>query len=103
MVIDGGAEDDWVIFGATGDTTATLTNVETIEGGASIEVITLGSLLTGQIVDLKGGNDMLTLANANNSLTVTHVETVVGVAGDDYVVVDGAADGTFDLGAGDNT
>ncbi len=52
----------------SGGGTATVSNVETIQGGASSDVVVLLTNADGASVDLAGGNDSLTLAAGANSL-----------------------------------
>ncbi|MBZ4276286.1 hypothetical protein LAN30_27135, partial [Mycobacterium tuberculosis] len=55
--IDLGQGNDTLNLGSA--TTATITNVETINGGAGVDVITLGTQLTGGTISLGAGRDKL--------------------------------------------
>ena len=61
--------------------------------------MTLGAAASGATIDLAGGNDTLTLANATNSLSVgnvegTHANTVLDVPGLLSWLATGSTDGT---------
>ena len=51
--------------------------------------MTLGTAMMNGSVDLGGGSDTLTLANATNSGSVANTETVVGGSGNDTIVLTG--------------
>ncbi|MBP0651831.1 hypothetical protein J8J40_32700, partial [Mycobacterium tuberculosis] len=76
-----------------GHNTLTITNVETIVGNASTNVITLGSQVTGSTIDLGGGLDSLTLGAFNNTLTILNVETINAGVSSDVVTLGNAITG----------
>ncbi len=80
--------------------TVTVTNVETLTGGATNDVVTLGAQIQGGVYDLGAGLDKLILeGSSNNTLTVANAETILGGSSADIITISGGMTGTIDLGA----
>ena len=55
-------------------------------------------------IDLKGGNNSLTLADGTNTLTVSNVETLTGGTGADHITLGALVTGmSVDLEGGNNS
>ncbi|MBP0651228.1 hypothetical protein J8J40_29650, partial [Mycobacterium tuberculosis] len=72
--------------------TATVSNAETIIGGASTDLVTLGNGFTGT-VDLGAGLDRLTINAEGATATLSNVETIVAGAGSDVLTLATALSG----------
>ena len=89
-----------------GTNAASISNVETINGTASADNLTLeNTQSTGTTVNLLGAGDVLNLAAGTNTLNILNVETINGSAGADTLTVQNvlAANQTVDGGAGVDT
>jgi hypothetical protein len=67
--------------------TGSVSNAETITGGAAADIITLATQVTAGAINLGLGADSLTLGNFANSVTLSNVETITGNADDDAVTL----------------
>src|SRR5258706_13234715 len=56
----------------------TVSNVETITGGAAADTVVLATQATGGTIDLGGGSDTLTLSVAANTLSVGKIGRASG-------------------------
>ena len=75
-----------------------------LTGGTGDDTVTLGAAVSGVIVDLEAGNNVLTLANGTNYVTVSNVETLTGGTGDDHVTLGAGITGAdITLGTGNNS
>jgi len=67
------------------------------------DAITLNAAVSGSVIDLGAGTDILTLADGTNSLTVSNAETITGGTGDDAITVSGTVGAVVNGGAGNDT
>lgn len=81
---------------------ATETAPATVSGSSGNDTITLAAVAAGLTVDLGTGDDILTLADGSNDVTVRNVETVQGSSGDDTVRLSDVPT-LIDLGEGVDT
>src|SRR5207248_5690924 len=66
-----------VILASSGNVIS-IANVETVTGGAGIDLVTaLTVFASGDAIDLAGGTDTLILANGANGGTFANIETIV--------------------------
>ena len=84
-----------------------LFNVDTINGSASDDTLTIGNGLFTNAndlsIDLGAGNDTLTVGNTFLNAALHNVEHLVGSASDDFYTLTNDQNGlTVDLGAGNN-
>ncbi|MBT4464655.1 MAG: hypothetical protein HOC60_08240 [Rhodospirillaceae bacterium] len=87
-------------FDADGNATGTTT----LTGTVANEDVTLSDKATSTHVDLGGGTDSLTLADATNFIAVSNTETITGGTGNDTVTTTTALSGdSVDLGDGTDT
>ncbi len=63
----------------------------------------VGRFPTGGTVDLGVGSDKLTLFNANNTVTVVNVESIIGGSMSDQVTMSGSVVSVVDLSAGNDS
>ncbi|WP_073137547.1 beta strand repeat-containing protein [Muricoccus roseus] len=98
---DLGAGKDRLVL-ADGGNRGKVAQVETLVGGSGKDFITLSAPVSGTTIDLRGGEDQLTLSSAGpNSLTVLNTEMVIGGEARDEVVLGAATSGmTLQLGGG---
>jgi VCBS repeat-containing protein len=92
---------------AGGNSFSNVFNVDTINGTASDDTLTIGNgLFTAAndlSVDLGAGNDTLTVGNTFLNAALHNVEHLVGSASDDFYTLTNDQNGlTVDLGAGNN-
>ncbi len=91
----------WGIYGQRYDAAGNAVGTETLTGTANNDAFFPATAITNTHIDLAGGIDSLTLADATNLLTVSNTETITGGTGKDYVTLGAAqASGSIDLGAG---
>jgi|GEM_PF-1360396 len=98
--VDLGAGADKLTLFSRAANQVTVSNVETVIGGDSADVVTLGAPVGSGVIDLGGGADKLILAATGvNRLTVSGVETLIGGAGEDIITLGRAVNGAVvDLG-----
>jgi Ca2+-binding RTX toxin-like protein len=77
-------------------------NVEVLNGNAGNDLILLTAAVGGTTVDLRGGTDVLTLADGGNTVRVANTETILGGAGADIVTLATAGALEADLAGGDD-
>ena len=100
MAVDLGAGANKLTLAAGGNT-GTVSNVETLIGGAGADVITLATAIANGSIDLAAGSDTLTLGDFANTATVANIETITGGTGDDTITLGAAAaNASIDLGDG---
>ncbi len=82
---------DVLTLATSKNNTVTVSNTETIIGGAGNDRVTLsGTTPTGATIDLGGGNDTITLSSGTNVLNVsTSVESIEGGSGTDTITLFG--------------
>ncbi|MCR4378843.1 MAG: hypothetical protein NUV50_12215, partial [Rhodospirillales bacterium] len=88
--IDGGAGTDSVVLAGTSadKNIIKITNVESITGAASEDIVLMGSTLDGtQTIDLGAGKDAVKLADGVNANSFTNVEEVIGGTGNDDITI----------------
>ncbi len=83
--LDAGTGD--VLNLKAGTNTATLQNIEFINGTGSNDTLTLVNAVTGTTIDLLGGTDTLSLAAGGNTITAVGIETINGGSGVDTISV----------------
>ncbi len=84
--IDLGAGNDTLTLGDFTNT-GSVTNVETLVGGASNDTVTVTTLLSKGSINLGDGTDKVTLSSAANVVTISNVESIVGGSGNDTVTL----------------
>ncbi len=94
--VDGGADSDTVTGSSAADT-LTVTNVESVDGGAGTDIINVSGTLS-----VNGGADADTVNGSagTDNITVTAVEEVNANAGNDSVTATDSLLGSANLGAG---
>ncbi len=69
----------------------TVSNFETVTGGAGNDLVTVGVSAAGDLYALGAGDDKLILGNTANDISITGVESVVGGTAGDLIRLDAAA------------
>ncbi|MBP0573870.1 hypothetical protein J8J27_24530, partial [Mycobacterium tuberculosis] len=81
--------------------TLTVSNAETVAGGSSTDLVTLGQAEAGGFYDLGAGTDRLVFNADGATVTVANIETITGSAAADKVTVSGTVTAAIiNLGAG---
>lgn len=83
----------------SGGTTATLSNVEVINGSAQSERRPSARASPAPVIDLGANSDQIALGNCSTTLTATGIETILGNATNDVVTIGASMTNAFvDLG-----
>ncbi len=94
--IDLGAGNDTLTLGDFTNT-GSMTNVETLIGGAGNDTITYTTLVSKGSINLGDGTDTLTFGDFANTATVSDVESITGGSGADTITLGTVATATIDL------